>query len=84
MDCDVAAAFDHVSHHGVSEATLAMEVPPVLVAAWIQRVQELRDDCEARRYWDLKIRRTRSVLQGDPCAADLFWSSSGQVCRKVL
>ena len=35
MDCDVAAAFDHVSHHGIIEATLALEVPPVLVAAWI-------------------------------------------------
>ena len=44
MDCDVAAAFDHVSHHGIIEATLAMRVPPMLS----ERVQELREDCEAR------------------------------------
>ena len=27
MDCDVAAAFDHVSHHEIIKATLAMSVP---------------------------------------------------------
>ena len=27
MDCDVAAAFGHVSHHGIIKATLAMCVP---------------------------------------------------------
>ena len=36
MDCDVAAAFDQVSHHETTEATLAMGVPPVLIAAWIR------------------------------------------------
>ena len=33
MDCDVAAAFDHVSHHEFIKATLAMGVPPVLIAS---------------------------------------------------
>ena len=36
MDCDVAAAFDHVSHHEIIKATLAVSVPPVLIAAWIR------------------------------------------------
>ena len=36
MDCDVAAAFDHVSHHEIIKATLAMGVPPVLIATWIR------------------------------------------------
>ena len=36
MDCDVAAAFDHVSHQEIIKATVAMGVPPVLVAAWIR------------------------------------------------
>ena len=58
MDCDVATAFDPVSHH--ADCRLG------------QRVQELRDDREARRYWDPQgLRRTRSVPQGDPCVADL-------------
>ena len=33
MDCDVAAAFDHVSHHEIIKTTLAVGVPPVLTAA---------------------------------------------------
>ena len=32
-NCDVAAAFDHVSHHVIEDA---MNVLPVLVAAWIR------------------------------------------------
>ena len=36
MDYDVAAAFDHVSHHVIIDAMKAMKVPPVLVAAWIR------------------------------------------------
>ena len=31
MDCDVAA-FGHVSHHEIIKATLAMGVPPLLIA----------------------------------------------------
>ena len=52
MDCDVAAAFDHVSHHGIIEATLAMGVPADADCRLDQRVQELRDDGEARRFCD--------------------------------
>ena len=36
MDCDVAAAFDHVCHHVKINATEAMKVPPLLVAAWLR------------------------------------------------
>ena len=36
MDCDVAAAFDHVSHHVIIDAMEALKVPPLLVAAWIR------------------------------------------------
>ena len=36
MDCDVAAAFDHVSHHMIIDAMEALKVPVVLVAAWIR------------------------------------------------
>ena len=36
MDCDVAAAFDHVSHHVIIDAMEALQVPPVFVAAWIR------------------------------------------------
>ena len=37
MDCNVAAAFDHFSHHEIFKTTLAMGVSPVLIAAWIRK-----------------------------------------------
>ena len=40
MDCHVAAAFDHVSHHLIIDAMEALKVPPVLVAAWIIEYRE--------------------------------------------
>ena len=36
MDCDVAAAFDNVSHHLITDAMKALKVPLVLVAVWIR------------------------------------------------
>ena len=36
LDCDVAAAFDHVSHQLIIDAMEALEVPPLLVAAWMR------------------------------------------------
>ena len=36
MDCDVAAAFDHVSHHLIIDAMEALKVPLVLVFSWIR------------------------------------------------
>ena len=37
MNCVVvAAAFDHVSRHVITDAMEAMRVPPVVVAAWIR------------------------------------------------
>ena len=41
MDCDVAAAFDHVSHHLIVDAVEALKVLPVLVSAWIQRIRRV-------------------------------------------
>ena len=68
MDCDVAAAFDHVSHHEI-KATLAMGVPPVLIAAWIREYRNSETQVKLDDVVTPGIRRTRS---GDPCAADLF------------
>ena len=70
MDCDVAAAFDHVSHYEIIKATMDMGV--ILIAAWIREYRNseslvLLDDIVTPG-----IRRTRSVPQGDPCAADFF------------
>ena len=39
MDCDVAAAFDHVSHHLIIDALEALKVPSVLVSSWIRETQ---------------------------------------------
>ena len=46
--CDVAAAFDHVSHHVIIGAMEALKVPPVFVAAWIR---ECRGDPKLLPSW---------------------------------
>ena len=45
-DCDVAAAFDDVSHQEIIKATLDIGVPPVLIAAWIGEHREFGNCCE--------------------------------------
>ena len=72
MDCDVAAAFDHVSHHEIIKATIGMGVPPILIAAWIRKYRNSEIVVQLDDIVTPGIRRTRSVPQGDPCAADLF------------
>ena len=72
MDCDIAAAFDHVTHHLIVDAMFALNVPPVLVAAWIRVCRSPETHIELDDTSTPGIRRTRSVPQGDPCAADLF------------
>ena len=46
MDCDVAAAFDHVSHHLIIDAMEALKVLPVLVSAWVREYR--RSDTHIR------------------------------------
>ena len=70
--CDVAAAFDHVSHHEIIKATMDMGVPPILIAAWIREYRYSETVLHLDDVVTPGIRRTRSVPQGDPCAADLF------------
>ena len=49
MDCDVAAAFDHVSHHELIKATLG----PMGVGCCLdQRIPKLRNTGEAGLYCD--------------------------------
>ena len=84
MDCDVAAAFDHVSHHEIIKATMDMGVPPILIADWITeyRISEtlvLLDDIVTPG-----ILRTRSVPQGGLCAADLFGAALDRPARKFM
>ena len=59
MDCDVAAAFTTSCPSGVG-------------GSLDQRVQELRNAHRLDDNLTQGIRRTRSVPQGDPCAASLF------------
>ena len=47
MDSDVAAAFDHVSPLDAMEA---LEVPPVLVAAWIREYRGLKRTLSSMTY----------------------------------
>ena len=75
MDCDMAAAFDHVSHHLIIDAMEALNVPPVLVAAWIRVYRSSETRIKLDDIFTPGIRRTRSVPQGDPCAANVFGAS---------
>ena len=61
MDCDVAAAFDHVTYHGIIEATLAVGVPPVLIAALIRECRNYKTIVKVDDFGTSGIRRTRSV-----------------------
>ena len=72
MDSDVAAAFDHVSHHEIVRATTDMGVPPVLIAAWIRVYRNSGTMVKLDDIVTPGIRRRRCVPQGDPCAADLL------------
>ena len=54
MDCDVAAAFDHVSHHVIIEVVEALTVPSVSVAAWIREYREVRNIRQAGRHHDTR------------------------------
>ena len=64
--------FDHVSHHEIIKTTLAMGVPPVLIAAWIREYRNSETLVKPDDIVAMGIRRTRSVPQGDPSAANLF------------
>ena len=67
--CDVAAGVDHLSHHVIIDA---LKVPPVFVAAWIREYRGSETFVKLDDITTSGIRRTRSVPQRDPCAADLF------------
>ena len=68
----MAAAFDHVSHHEIIKATLAMGAPPVLIAGWIREYRNSETIVKLDDIVTPGIRRTRSVPQGDLCATDLL------------
>ena len=72
MDCEVAATFDHVSHHEIVKATMEMGVPPILIAAWILEYRNFETVVKLDDIVTPGIRRRRCVPQGDPCAADLL------------
>ena len=72
MVCDVAAAFDHVSHHLITDAMEALQVPPVLVAAWIREYRGSETYVKLDDILTPGVRCTRSVPQGDPYAANWF------------
>ena len=54
MDCDVAAAFGHVSHHVIIDAMEVLNVTPVLVAAWIREYRGARNIRQAGRHHDTR------------------------------
>ena len=60
MDCDVAAAFDHVSHHVIIDAMEALKVPPVS-AAWIRAYSRSETFVKLDDITTPGIRRIRSM-----------------------
>ena len=54
------------------DAMEALKVPSVLVSAWIRECRGSEMYIKLDDVMTPGIRRTRSVPQGDPCAADLF------------
>ena len=66
------AAFDHVSHHLIVDAMEALKVPPVLVSAWTREYRSSETHIKLDDTFTPGIRRTCSVPQGAPCAANLF------------
>ena len=76
MDCDVSAAFDHVSDHEIVRAI--WEGSPVN--------REYRNFETVVRLDDIMtpgIRRTRLVPQGDLCAADLFGAALDRFASRI-
>ena len=69
MDCDVTAAFDHVSHQEIIKATLAMGVPPDPVATWIR---EYRNTGEAGRYCDAGNSAHKAIFVRRTCLGQLW------------
>ena len=78
MDCDVAAAFDHVSHHLIIDAMEALKVPPVLVEAWIRewrspethiKLDDMLKKCQTEK-WSLPVGGKYMVLL---LSADNCW-----------
>ena len=76
--------FDHVSHHEIIRATMEMGVPPVLIAAWITEYRNSETVMKLDDIMTPGIRRTRSVPQGDPCAADLFGAALDRPAGKLV
>ena len=74
MDCDVAAAFDHVSHHEIIKATMEMGVPPILIAAWIRECRNSETVVLLDDIVTTGIRRARSVLHGNQTCLVRRWT----------
>ena len=81
MDCDVAAAFDHVSHHVIIDAMEVLKVPPLLVAAWIREYRGSETFVKLDDITTPGIHRTRSVPQRDPCALGQHWILFCERCQ---
>ena len=64
IHCDVAAAFDHVSHHLIIDAMESLKVPPVLVAAWIIEYRGSETYIKLDDILTPGVRRARAVPQG--------------------
>ena len=85
MDCDVAAAFDHVSHHLIIDAMVALKVPPVLVAAWIGEYRgsetHVKLDDTLTQEYDLHAQCHKVIRVQRNCLGQ-HWMCQRQFCKK--
>ena len=71
-------------HHEIVRATVEMAVPPILIGGWIREYRTFETVVKLIDVVTPGIRRTRSVPQGGPCAADLFGAALDRpACRFV-
>ena len=78
MDCDVAAAFDNVSHYVIVNAMYGGHESPSGVGCSVaQRIPGIGHVHQAGRIMTPGMGRTCSVPQGDPCCGRSFWCCLG-------
>eukprot|EP00974_Lingulodinium_polyedra_P026518 2558413-Lingulodinium_polyedra.AAC.1 len=69
LDGDIRKAYDYCRHSQVLRGAEAASLPPVLVSAWIREIRNMSAvvllDSRVR---SRRVRRRRSLVQGDPAA----------------
>ncbi len=72
-DGDIYKAYDHTRYSTVIKGCLKKKVPKILIAAWLRELVKVKTSVRLDSQTTTEpIRRTRSLVQGDPAAPALF------------